>query len=135
MGNSNLSGASGGLLDLGLDTDTDNGLDMSFSLGDLSSDYIIGLQIPYNSLVQKTNSDTSSDGYVARNLLMVTGRNSVEDQSSEGNIHPFGTDFEVSNKLTGIRGTVVGINFGYDAGNNIYEGSVTFQPADLIVGI
>ena len=135
VGNSNLSGPSGGLLDLGLDTDTDNGLDMSFSLGDLSSDYIIGLQIPYNSLVQKTNTDTSSDGYVARNLLMVTGMNSVEKQSSEGNIYPFGTDFEVSNKRTGIRGTVVGINFGYDAGNNIYEGSVTFQPADLIVGI
>ena len=101
-------------MDLGLDTDTDNGLDMSFSLGDLSSDYIIGLQIPYNSLVQKTNTDTSSDGYVARNLLMVTGMNSVEKQSSEGNIYPFGTDFEVSNKRTGIRGTVVGINFGYD---------------------
>lgn len=135
IGNANLTGASGSLLDLGLDTDKGNGLDVDFSAADRSGDYIIGIQIPYNSLVQKTNAITSSDGYVTRNLLVMTGANSIHNQSSEGNDNPFGTDFEVSDKFTGIRGTVVGMNMGYDAGNNIYEGSITFQPADLIVGV
>ena len=72
---------------------------------------------------------------MTRNLLVMTGANSIHNQSSEGNDNPFGTDFEVSDKFTGIRGTVVGMNIGYDAGNNIYEGSITFQPVDLIVGV
>ena len=126
---------SGRILDVGLDIDEGNGLDTSFSVADRSGDYIVGIQIPYNSLVQKVATDASNDGYVTRNLLMVTGVRSIEEQSSIGNNNPFGTDFNVSSKFTGIRGTIVGMNFGYDAGNNIYEGSLTFQPADMIVGL
>tara|TARA_R110000765_G_scaffold112033_3_gene203989 strand:- start:823 stop:2022 length:1200 start_codon:yes stop_codon:yes gene_type:complete len=135
VGNANLAGVSGRILDVGLDIDEGNGLDTSFSVADRSGDYIVGIQIPYNSLVQKVATDASNDGYVTRNLLMVTGVRSIEEQSSIGNNNPFGTDFNVSSKFTGIRGTIVGMNFGYDAGNNIYEGSLTFQPADMIVGL
>jgi hypothetical protein len=85
---------------------------------------------------QKTDAATASnDGYVVRNLLIVSGARPIEKQGSAGNDNPYGTDFEVTDKFTGIRGTVVGMNFGYDAGNNIYEGSITFQPADMIVGL
>ncbi len=65
----------------------------------------------------------------------MTGARAIEDQDSNGNTKPHGVDFIVDDKFTGIRGTVVGMNFGYDAGNNIYEGSITFQPVDLIVGL
>ena len=136
IGNANLAGVSGGLIDIGMDNESDeHGLDTSFSLADRSGDYIVGIQIPYNSLVQKVSADPSNDGYVTRNLLIMTGARSIEEQSSQGNYNPFGTDFNVSDKFTGIRGTVVGMNFGYDAGNNIYEGSLTFQPVDMIVGL
>jgi len=136
IGNANLAGASGALIDVGLDNESDeHGLDTSFSIADRSGDYIVGIQIPYNSLVQKTTADTSNDGYVTRNLLIVTGARSIEEQGSIGNYNEFGTDFNVRDKFTGIRGTVVGMNFGYDAGMNIYEGSVTFQPIDMIVGL
>ena len=135
VGNANLAGVSGGILDVGLDIDKGNGLGTDFSIADRSGDYIVGIQIPYNSLVQKTTSDTSNDGYVTRNLLIMTGARPIEDQDSSGNTKPHGVDFIVDDKFTGIRGTVVGMNFGYDAGNNIYEGSITFQPVDLIVGL
>jgi len=135
VGNANLAGVSGGLLDIGLDTDKGNGLGTDFSIADRSGDYIVGIQIPYNSLVQKKTTDTSNDGYVTRNLLIMTGARTIEEQDSSGNKNPHGVDFIVDDKFTGIRGTVVGMNFGYDAGNNIYEGSITFQPVDLIVGL
>ena len=135
VGNANLAGVSGGILDVGLDIDKGNGLGTDFSFADRSGDYIVGIQIPYNSLVQKTTSDTSNDGYVTRNLLIMTGARTIEEQDSSGNKNPHGVDFIVDDKFTGIRGTVVGMNFGYDAGNNIYEGSITFQPVDLIVGL
>lgn len=135
VGNANLAGVSGGILDVGLDIDKGNGLSTDFSIADRSGDYIVGIQIPYNSLVQKTTSDTSNDGYVTRNLLIMTGARTIEEQDSSGNKNPHGVDFIVDDKFTGIRGTVVGMNFGYDAGNNIYEGSITFQPVDLIVGL
>ncbi len=135
VGNANLAGVSGGILDVGLDIDKGNGLGTDFSIADRSGDYIVGIQIPYNSLVQKTTSDTSNDGYVTRNLLIMTGARTIEEQDSSGNKNPHGVDFIVDDKFTGIRGTVVGMNFGYDAGNNIYEGSITFQPVDLIVGL
>jgi hypothetical protein len=136
IGNANLAGMSGNLIDVGMDNESDeHGLDTSFSIADRSGDYIVGIQIPYNSLVQKKSNTTSNDGYVTRNLLIVTGARSIEEQGSIGNYNEFGTDFNVTDKFTGIRGTVVGMNFGYDAGNNIYEGSVTFQPIDMIVGL
>ena len=115
------------------------GFDMTGELttisGDLGTDYIVGIQIPFNSLIQKTAVNADENSYVTRNLLIVSGLNSAEAQSSKGNTLPSGVVFDVSDKFTGIRGTVVGMSFSYDAGNNIYEGSLTFQPLDFMVGL
>ena len=140
VGNSSLMGSVGTIFDaFGSEPGGEpGGIDLlsGFSLStDLSSDYIVGIQIPYNSLIQKTVVDAVNDGYVARNLLIVSGLNSPEAQSSKGNVFPSGVVFDSTDKFTGIRGTVVGINMGFDAGNNIYEGTITFQPLDFIVGL
>jgi hypothetical protein len=141
VSNASLMGAVGSLFDaFGSEAGGEaGGFDLSGELstlsGDLGTDYIVGLQLPYNSLVQKTAVDAVNDGYVTRNLLVITGFNSAESQSSTGNVLPSGVVFDVRDKFTGIRGTVVGMNMGYDAGNNIYEGTITFQPLDFMVGL
>ena len=140
VGNASLMGAVGSVFDLfGSEAGGEGGgFDLSGTYnmsGSLGTDYIVGLQLPYNSLVQKTAVDAVSDGYVTRNLLVITGFNSAESQSSGGNTLPSGVTFDVRDKFTGIRGTVVGMNMSYDAGNNIYEGTITFQPLDFMVGL
>ncbi|MBT4407119.1 MAG: hypothetical protein HOC79_04530 [Euryarchaeota archaeon] len=140
VGNASLMGGVGSVFDFfGSEAGGEGGgfeLPTDFSLsGDIGADYIIGIQIPYNSLVQKTVVDSTNDGYVARNLLIISGMNQATAQSSKGNILPSGVVFDVTDKFTGIRGTVTGMNMSYDAGNNIYDGTITFQPLDLMVGL
>jgi len=141
VGNASLMGAVGSIFDLfGSEAGGEPGgieFDAGFAadLGDFGNDYIVGLQLPYNSLIQKTAVNADEQHYVTRNLLIMSGINSVDAQSSVGNVFPSGVAFDVKDKFTGIRGTVVGMNMGYDAGNNIYEGSITFQPLDFIAGL
>ena len=141
VGNASLMGAVGSVFDVfGSEAGGEaGGFDMTGELstisGDLGTDYIVGIQIPFNSLIQKTAVNADENSYVTRNLLIVSGLNSAEAQSSKGNTLPSGVVFDVSDKFTGIRGTVVGMSFSYDAGNNIYEGSLTFQPLDFMVGL
>ena len=141
VGNASLMGAVGSIFDAfgseaggepgGIEVDAG----LAADVGDFGNDYIVGIQIPYNSLVQKTAVNADEQHYVSRNFLIMSGINSVDAQSSVGNVFPSGVTFDVRDKFTGIRGTVVGMNIGYDAGNNIYEGSLTFQPLDFIAGL
>ena len=95
-----------------------------------TADYIIGMQIPYNSLIQHI----ANDDYTERNLIMVTGSADANQQDALANNLDVGVAFDPTNKYTGIAGTVVAMSFNYIAGENVYEGSLTFMPVDFIVG-
>ena len=102
------------------------------------SDYIVGLLIPYNSLVgvdpgiQQTEAPQS---YAARNFFYATGF-SEGDKGADANANRNASDsFDVGDKYSGIRGTVTAVEFKYNAGSSVYEGSITFGPMDAIVGV
>jgi len=102
-----------------------------------TDDYIIGIQIPYNSLIQATLGATGDpqQGYATRNHLIVTGMTGSTQQGSEGNSNATGIKFDVKDPMTGIRGTVVGLTLAYDAGNTTYDATIDFAPIDLIAGV
>jgi len=102
------------------------------------SDYIVGLLIPYNSLVgvspgiQQTDAPQS---YVPRNFFYATGFNE-RDKGADANTNKTASEsFEIGDKYSGIRGTVTAVEFKYNAGSSVYEGSITFGPMDAIVGV
>jgi len=102
-----------------------------------AADYIIGLQLPYNSFTGVTAGDQARDSpqsYNAKNFIYATGYNE-KDKGAVANTLDASHDFQVTNKYTGIRGTVTAAEFKYLAGSSVYEGSITFQPIDMIVGI
>ena len=127
VGNANLAGTSGSLLKAGtIDIDRD------FSLVEgQSNDYIIGMQLPYNSIITSSSSDSD---YVERNFRIVNGLSRADEEDSEANKLSVSTLFDPTDDKTGIAGTVVSMSVSYNAGENIYEGDLTFQPIDLIVG-
>ena len=101
------------------------------------SDYIIGLQLPNNSLAQAslTNVGDPVAGYNVRNFLLVTGggmATKLKDASS--NIKDASVDFIFTDKHTGISGTVKTASIKYDAGETIYRATLTFQPLDFVLG-
>jgi len=97
-----------------------------------TADYIVGMQLPYNSIVTSPNAAT--EDYVERNFIIVTGRSNADEQDSHANTLSVSTLFDPTNPFTGIAGTVVAMGFSYNAGENVYEGDLTFQPIDFIVG-
>lgn len=127
VGNANLAGTSGSLLKAGtIDIDRD------FSLVEgQSNDYIIGMQLPYNSIITSSSSDSD---YVERNFRIVNGLSRADEEDSEANKLSVSTLFDPTDDKTGIAGTVVSMSVSYNAGENIYEGDLTFQPIDFIVG-
>ena len=133
VGNASLTGASGRAL--GGPTDPDDPaavVESNISLAtNQTADYIVGIQIPYNSIITSTISDTD---YVERNLLIISGRTNAEDQDSTANTFDVSTPFNPKHPYTGIAGTVVSMAFSYIAGENVYEGSLTFMPIDFIAG-
>ena len=131
VGNANLAGTSGRPFDGGGDN-IESLIENDFSLvAGQSNDYIIGMQLPYNSTI--TSSSANSD-YVERNLIIINGLTTADEQDSEANKLSVSTLFDPTDKKTGIAGTVVSMSFAYNAGENIYEGDLTFQPIDFIVG-
>ena len=126
------AGGKGGMLNLDYDF-LNNQNDPSYE-----SDYIIGLLLPYNSLVGVTagiQQKDSPQSYVPRNFFYATGF-SEGDKGADANIeYKASTEFNVGDKYSGIRGTVTAVEFKYNAGSSVYEGSVTFGPMDAIVGI
>jgi len=106
-------------------------------IGKTTSDYIIGVQIPYNSLVNsgtQSSVDGVPEGYAARNFIFGTGFGN-KDKDAVNNVELASTEFEISDRRTGIRGTVTNCEINYEAGDTIYRASITFQPLDVIAGI
>jgi len=133
VGNASLLGASGSALAGTSNPDDPKAvIELDVSLSDKqTADYIVGMQLPYNSLI---TSNSAQDDYIERNMIMITGRSDANQQDSTANTLDVGVVFDPTNKFTGLPGTVVAMNFSYKAGENIYEGSLTFMPIDFIVG-
>ena len=93
-------------------------------------DYIVGIQIPYNSTIQ-----ADGDTYVARNFFMPTGPlQSRFSKTSEANISPAGATFEIRDTgFTGIQGVMSKLDITYDAGESVYNFDLTFYPADATI--
>ena len=139
VANSNIAGSMGAVMNLGGSTDG-GGLDVDLNVAPNAAgdDYIIGLQLPYNSLQQVgTAALASSDppNYATRNFLIVTGLTNPEDQNSKGNTLDASVEFDQKDLKTGIRGTVTDVSFKYSAGETVYSADITFQPLDMIVGL
>lgn len=93
-------------------------------------DYIIGIQIPYNSTI------TASDGelYTARNFFMPTGFGKHGlDKTSVNNTKPASVDFDTGNAFTGIQGAVQKMDISYDAGETVYNFNMLFAPVDILI--
>ena len=97
------------------------------------------MQIPYNSTVG-LELESSNEvhgvpaGYEARIFIYGTGfGNKNKDASS--NTLGASTTFDVGDRMTGIRGTIMQCEFNYTAGSTVYEAVITFQPLDVMVGI
>ena len=138
VANTNVGGALGSAFNV-LGGKTDKGgfdVDLQMDLRGAGDDYIVGIQIPYNSLLHAdVGTDLLPTGYGTRNFLLVTGITSPDSQNAAGNVNPASTTFDSRDMLTGIRGTVTSCNFKYDAGNTVYSAEIAFQPIDLIVGL
>ena len=93
-----------------------------------SSDYPIGLQIPYNSMIQAPDGQL----YTARNFFVPTGDKTKEEKGSEANSLSADVQFSTRDEFTGIQGTIKNMEIGYDAGEAVYRFSMTFLPIDMI---
>jgi len=134
VGNASLAGVSGKALGGPSTPDDPNSLieqDISLATRQ-TADYIVGMQLPYNSTV--TSTATGTRDYTERNFIIVTGKSNADQQDSGANQLSVSTLFDPTNPFTGIAGTVVAMGFSYNAGENVYEGDLTFQPIDFIVG-
>lgn len=93
-------------------------------------DYPIGIQIPYNSIVQAADGDK----YAVRNFIVPTGiGKTVVDKMSDGNVNPASVEFDTGDNMTGIQGTVNSFTAVYDAGEQVYGFKLTFVPIDSIL--
>ena len=97
-------------------------------------DYIVGIQIPYNS---KVNVSGSSD-YEGRYFFMPTGTGGFlqevepNDKGSE-NAPDLNTTFSSTNQFTGMSGTVSKLDVNYDAGESVYAFTMQFLPIDWMI--
>ena len=92
-------------------------------------DYPIGIQIPYNSMVQAP----SGEKYAVRNFLIPTGKKTVDEKMSHENNKPASTTFSTDDNTTGIQGTVQKMDIMYDAGEEVYMVKIVFAPIDAII--
>lgn len=120
--------AHGALLSLTNDTDESltNFTDAKYG------DYIIGIQIPYNSMVKATGSNK----YDPVNFFMPTGPFHSATSKDSSNALPAGTEFDWIGKdaeYTGIQGTVQKATFVQLGGEPIYQFTIIFAPIDVII--
>ena len=92
-------------------------------------DYIVGIQIPYNSTLKAEGGEK----YVARNFFMPTGFYYGKEKTSEGNNLPASVDLDLANELTGIQGAVQKFDITYDAGESVYNFNMIFAPIDNMI--
>jgi len=138
VANSNVGGAVGGAFNI-MGGVADKGgwdSDVSLNLRGSADDYIVGLQIPYNSLLHApVDASLLPNGYGTRNFMIVTGLTSPDAQNALGNANPASVKFDSRDTTTGIRGTVTQCNFTYNASETTYAAEITFQPIDKIFGL
>ena len=102
------------------------GVGMMLESGGYGSDYIVGLQIPYNSSIQ-ANGET----YVARNFFMPTGWGETRtSKGSEGNTNLASADLTKLGNRAGIKGVMNKLDIQYEAGQNVYNFVLHFIPVD-----
>jgi len=138
VSNNSVLGAMGKAFEIGSFPGLDIGENDGMFFGSKKSDYIIGLQLPYNSLYEASLSNVGNPvaGYNVRNMLIVTGgamATNLKDASS--NKLDASSDFIFTDKHTGISGTVKTASIKYDAGETIYRATLTFQPLDFVLGV
>ena len=105
--------------------------------GWVHDDYVLGLQIPYNSLRHAALGATNQpiQGYEPRNFMMITGMIPSSEQDSGGNKNAASVAFDAKDKYTGIHGCLTDCDIRYNAGETVYEAVLTFQPVDVLMGI
>ena len=91
------------------------------------SDYIVGIQIPFNSMANAGVGDK----YTPVNFFMPTGYFSKGEKTAD-NALAAGTVFNESDNYTGISGGLKELTIGYDAGETIYNFDMTFLPSDVL---
>ena len=91
------------------------------------SDYIVGIQIPFNSMANAGIGDK----YTPVNFFMPTGMFSKSEKTAE-NALAAGTVFNESDNFTGISGGLKQLEIAYDAGEAIYNFDLTFLPSDAM---
>ncbi len=90
------------------------------------SDYIVGIQIPYNSTIQ-----ADGETFVARNFIMPTGFGKTrETKTSVGNSRPVSADLTKDGNRAGIKGVMNKLDIQYEAGQNVYTFVLNFIPVD-----
>ena len=92
-------------------------------------DYIVGIQIPYNSTIKAENGEL----YVARNFFMPTGFYYGKEKTSEGNDHPASVEMDLKDERKGIQGAVQKLDITYDAGESVYSFNLIFAPIDNMI--
>ena len=95
-------------------------------------DYIIGIQIPFNSTID--NSD--GDKYVAKNFFMPTGgfENTVTKHPRKAKLASSTiSDTNDGNETTFIKGAVTKATFVQVGGEPIYQFNIQFVPVDYII--
>lgn len=97
--------------------------------GSDTQDYIVGIQIPYNSTIKATGGEE----YVARNFFMPTGFYYGKEKTSEGNDHPASVAMDLQDERMGIQGAVQKIDITYDAGESVYAFNMIFAPIDNMI--
>lgn len=129
-------GARGGLGNLEIFSDQWTAEESSDS-GTRHDDYVMGLQIPYNSLLHAAlgASNQPIQGYESRNFMMVTGLIPTSEQDASGNLNAASVAFNANDTRTGIHGCLTDCDIRYNAGETVYEAVLTFQPVDVLMGL
>ena len=93
-------------------------------------DYIIGLQIPYNSMLKAEDGPA----YTAMNFFMPTGLGHSSSEKGSDGANAAGTEFSTNNtSRTGIQGAIQKLDINYDAGETVYNFNIIFAPIDNIL--
>ena len=95
------------------------------------ADYIIGIQIPYDSIFHASGAEK----YSARNFFMPTGAFRTPEEKRTDSSEPAETTFEPdtpSGDFTGIKGTVQKATFTRLGGEPIWSFTIIFTPIDWI---
>tara|TARA_R110002020_G_scaffold181664_3_gene376834 strand:- start:238 stop:1542 length:1305 start_codon:yes stop_codon:yes gene_type:complete len=102
-----------------------------YIIGNYNEDYIVGLQIPYESLI----TSNANQGRVVRNFFTTNGLVHSSRKGSEANTKMATDGFDTTAEghlKGGIEGVVDRFDFTYNAGENVYEGKLSFLPVDKI---